>query len=203
MAKHNSKVTEYINKSQDFAKPVLNHLRIIIHEACPELEEKIKWSFPHFNYKDSILCSMAAFKQHCSFGFWLSAQMKDPYGILEIGDDRESMGHLGKITSIKDLPKDKILIKYIHQAMKLIDQGAKLERKPSAKEEIEVPDYFLKAINKNKASKTNFEAFPYSHKKEYIQWIVEAKTDVTRQKRMDQAILWIAEGKGRNWKYEK
>ncbi|MEO6189540.1 MAG: YdeI/OmpD-associated family protein [Saprospiraceae bacterium] len=203
MKKLNPKVDEYINKAQNFAKPILLHFRKIVHSACPEVEEKIKWSFPHYDYNGNMMCSMASFTQHCAINFWLSNQMEDPDGILLIGKDRPSMGHLGRITSIKDLPNERTLIKYIHQAMKLSDQGIKLERKPTIKKELIIPEYFIKALSKNKSAKTNFEAFPYSHKKEYVEWIVDAKTEPTRERRITQAIELIAQGKGRNWKYEK
>lgn len=194
----------YIDKSASFAKPILQHLRNLVQKACPDVTETMKWSFPHFDYKGSILCSMASFKQHCTFGFWLGSIMKDPEGILHSGSEKTAMGHLGQIKSITDLPSDTILIRYIHQAMKLIDSGTKLPKKlPAATDKtVIVPDYFLAALQSNTAALKRFEAFPYSHKKEYVMWITEAKTEVTRQKRMATAIEWIAEGKGRNWKYE-
>jgi len=196
-----SRIDTYIAKAQPFAQPVLEHLRELIHAACPGVEETMKWSFPHFMYKGAILASMASFKQHMAFGFWKASIMNDPHNILTI-TDRDAMGHMGQIRSLKDLPKDKILKEYIKQAAKLNEQGIKIERaKPAAKKELEVPDYFMKAIKKNKAALKTFEAFSTSNKREYVEWITEAKTDDTRDKRMTQAIEWMAEGKVRNWKY--
>jgi uncharacterized protein YdeI (YjbR/CyaY-like superfamily) len=147
---------------------------------------------------------MAAFKQHCAFGFWKAAVMQDTDAILTI-TDREAMGHLGKIQSLKDLPKDAVLKKYIKAAMKLNDEGVKLPPKKKAtekeKQALEIPDYFAKALKKNKAAEKVFDAFSYTNKKEYLMWFEEAKTDVTRTKRIEQALEWIAEGKSRNWKY--
>jgi uncharacterized protein YdeI (YjbR/CyaY-like superfamily) len=198
------RVDAYIEKAAPFAKPILKQLRKVVQTACPDMVETIKWSFPNFDYKGSILCSMAAFKQHCAFGFWLGALMKDPDGILDAAGERTAMGHLGQIKSVDDLPSDKILTKYIHQAMELIDKGTKLPKKPSPAidKTVIVPEYFLTALQANKEAQKRFEAFPYSHKKEYVMWITEAKTEATRQKRIATAIEWIAEGKGRNWKYE-
>lgn len=192
----------YIDKSEAFAKPILQHLRKVIHQGCPEAVETVKWSFPHFEYKGSILCSMAAFKQHCAFGFWLAAQMKDIDGILNT-NEKTAMGNLGQLKSISDLPSDKTILAYIKQAMVLIDSGAKLKKKPAVSTPITTPDYFAAALAKNKKANANFDAFPLSHKKEYIMWITEAKTEATREKRIATAIEWIAEGKGRNWKYER
>lgn len=204
MAKKIKEIDVYIKKSAAFAQPILNHIRELVHETCADVEEKIKWGFPHFDYKGEMMCSMAAFKQHAVMGFWKASLMKDK-ALLEKARSEESMGHLGRITSLKDLPADKKLISYIKEAMKLNDVGAKLPSKTASveKKEIVVPDYFKKAIAKNKKASSVFENFAYSHKKEYIQWITDAKTEETRNKRMATAIEWIAEGKGRNWQYKK
>ncbi len=197
-------IDSYISKSADFSKPILVHLRELIHKACPNVEEKIKWSFPHFDYKGEMMCSMAAFKQHCAFGFWKASLMKDSV-LIENALSESAMGHLGRLTSITDLPADKKIISWIKEAMKLNDLGIKLPSriKTTIKKELEVPGDMIKALSKNKKAMQTFEAFAYSHKKEYIQWICEAKTEVTRDKRIASAVEWISEGKGRNWKYEK
>jgi uncharacterized protein YdeI (YjbR/CyaY-like superfamily) len=204
MAKKDKAMDAYINKSADFAKPILNHLRQLVHKVCPEVEEKMKWSMPHFDYKGEMMCGMAAFKQHASFGFWKAALMKDPV-LIESAKTEVAMGHLGKITSLKDLPGDKKLTAWIKEAMELNDKGIKLPAKAKAteKKELAVPDYFTKALAKNKKAQKVWDGFAYSHKKEYLQWITEAKTETTRESRMATALEWIAEGKGRNWKYEK
>ncbi len=203
MSKKIKAIDDYISKSAAFAQPVLQHFRELLHKACPGVEEKMKWSFPHFDYKQEMMCSMAAFKQHCAISFWKGALMKDKT-LMENAKAEQAMGHVGRITSLKDLPSDKILTGYIKEAMKLNDDGIKVPKPVSTeKKAIEVPDYFLKALGKNKRASQVFEAFAYSHKKEYLQWIIEAKTVDTRNKRMATAIEWIAEGKGRNWKYQK
>ena len=201
MGKKDKRVDAYIEKAQPFAKPILNHLRELVHKGCPDVEETIKWSFPNFEYKGTF-CSMAAFKEHCAFGFWKAALMKDAEKMKD--NQQNAMGHAGKIKSLKDLPPDKIIIGWIKEAAKLNDDGIKLPpRKKVEHKEIIIPDYFNKALNKNKKAVQAFERFPPSHKREYLQWITEAKTDETRNRRMDTAIEWIAEGKGRNWKYER
>jgi uncharacterized protein YdeI (YjbR/CyaY-like superfamily) len=197
-------IDDYIDKSAAFAKPILNHIRELVHKACPHAEEKIKWGFPHFDYKGEMMCSMAAFKQHAVFGFWKAALMKDPV-LIENAKSETAMGHLGKLTSLKDLPADKKIIAWIKEAMLLNEQGVKLppKQKAAGKKELEIPEYFLNALSKNKKAAEIFDAFAYSHKKEYVQWIREAKTEGTRNKRIQAAIEMIAEGKGRNWKYQK
>jgi uncharacterized protein YdeI (YjbR/CyaY-like superfamily) len=204
MGKKDARIDAYIAKVADFAKPIMTHLRDVIHAACPDVEETWKWSFPHFMYKGAILCSMAAFKEHCAFGFWKASLMQDTDKVLEM-KDREAMGHLGRITSLKDLPKDAVLKKYIKAAMKLNEEGVKLPPKVKAsekeKKELKPPDYFIKALKKNKKAEKIFNDFSYTNKKEYIMWFEEAKTDATREKRVEQAVEWIAEGKVRNWKY--
>ena len=202
MGKKEKVIDTYIDKSAAFAKPILNHIRELVHKTCPDVEEKMKWSFPHFDYKGEMMCSMAAFKEHAAFGFWKAPLMKDPV-LAEMAKSEVAMGHLGRITSLKDLPSDKKIVAWIKEAMALNDKGIKLPAKvkPAASKELEVPDYFIKALSKNKKAKQTFDGFSYSNKKEYVMWITEAKTEDTRNKRMATSIEWLAEGKIRNWKY--
>lgn len=204
MVKKDPRVDEYIAKAADFAKPVLQHFRELVHSACPETQETIKWGFPHFDYLNAPMCSMASFKQHCAVSFWKAALMKGGEKLVDKAKTEEAMGHLGRITSVKDLPGDTTLKKYIKEAMRLNEEGIKIVKvKPTPKKEVEVPDYFTKALNKNKKAKTTFDAFSPSHRREYLSWITEAKTEETRSKRMTQALEWMSEGKNRNWKYQK
>ncbi len=201
MGKKDKRVDAYIAKAAEFAKPILNHLRELVHKACPEVEETIKWAFASFDYKGPF-CSMAAFKAHCAFGFWKAALMEDADKLK--GNQQNAMGHAGKIKNLSDLPSDKILISWIKEAAKLNDDGIKLPpRKKIEKKDLVIPDYFTKALSKNKKALKAFKDFSPSHKREYTQWITEAKTVETRNRRMDKAFEWIAEGKGRNWKYER
>jgi uncharacterized protein YdeI (YjbR/CyaY-like superfamily) len=196
------RIDKYIDKSADYAKPILRHLRELVHRACPQVSETMKWSFPHFEYK-GILCSMAAYKKHCSFGFWKAALMDDSEQYLNrIGNT--GMGHFDRITNLNDLPKDKVMIAYIKEAVKLNENDIKLPPRPkSSVKEMPIPKELAAAFKKNKKAATNFENFPPSHRKDYIQWVAEAKTDTTRSKRIETAIEWISEGKGRNWKYDR
>lgn len=194
------RIDAYINKAEDFAKPILLHIRKLVHTACPDITETMKWSFPHFEYK-GVVCSMASFKQHCAFGFWKAAIMQDPNNILQT-KDRGAMGHFDRITTIRDLPADKIMIAYIKEAVTLNEKGVKLPSKPKADPKtLEIPAYITTALKKNKKAYSTFESFPYSHKKEYISWITEAKTEPTREKRIATMLEWLEEGKDRNWKY--
>lgn len=202
MGKKDKCIDAYIAKSAEFAQPILAHLRQLVHEACPDVEETIKWGFAAFDYK-GVMCTMASFKQHCAFGFWKAAIMKDAGELTT--NQNTAMGHLGKITSLKVLPTDKKLIALIKEAAKLNEDGVKLPAKTklAATTMVATPDYFFKELKKNKKALAIFEAFAPSHRKEYNQWVIDAKTEETRNRRIAQAIEWIAEGKGRNWKYEK
>ncbi|GIV01873.1 MAG: hypothetical protein KatS3mg015_0703 [Fimbriimonadales bacterium] len=200
MPRTDPRVDQYIASAAEFAQPILTHLRELVHRACPEVEETMKWSFPHFEFK-GVLCSMAAFKHHCAFGFWKASLMKDPKGILREG---EAMGHLGKITSLDDLPPDRVLLAYIREAVELNEKGVKLPaKKSSASKPVRVPKDFQEALKANPKAQATFKSFPPSHKREYVEWIEEAKRDATRQRRIQTAIEWLAEGKSRNWKYER
>jgi uncharacterized protein YdeI (YjbR/CyaY-like superfamily) len=202
LGKKDKKIDAYVQKSADFAKPILEHLRTMVHKACPQTEEAIKWGFPHFLY-EGILCSMAAFKQHCVFAFWKGSIMKDPYNVMSVMG-KTAMGNFGRITRRSDLPSDKILIEYIKEAAKLNENDISIPRKVVAKrKELIIPDYFQKALQKNKKSLATFEEFSFTNKKEYLEWITEAKSPETQARRLATAIEWMAEGKIRNWKYVK
>ena len=203
MPTNDKRIDAYIVKAQPFAKPILKHIRELVHKACPDVEETLKWSFPHFDYKGEMMCSMAAFKQHCAFGFWKASLMKDKK-LVENAKSESSMGHFGRIASLNDLPSDKKMLAYIKEAMKLNDERVKV-KKPVSKEKkvLLVPGYFLAAVKKNKKALATFQGFSYSNKKEYVEWITEAKTEETREQRLATAVEWMAEGKVRNWKYLK
>ncbi|WP_118951058.1 YdeI/OmpD-associated family protein [Taibaiella helva] len=197
------RIDAYIEKAAPFAQPILNHIRALIHEHCPDIQENIKWGFPHFDYKGKSHFSLASFKQHCAFGFWLAGAMKDPKGILQL-EEKSAMGSLGKITALKDLPSDKIFATYLKESIRLADEGIKAPKAPKKAEALpmEVPEAFRKALAKNKKAQAVFEQFAPSHRKEYLEWISEAKREETRTKRIEQAIAWMAEGKPRHWKYQ-
>jgi uncharacterized protein YdeI (YjbR/CyaY-like superfamily) len=201
--KTDSRVDHYIMESEPFAQPILNHLRNLVHIACPDVIETIKWSFPNFDYKGSPLCHMASFKKHCAFGFWLGTKIKDTHGLFITEGPEKAMGQLGQITSVKQLPPDEILIEYILQACSLIEQGVKLSKTPAQKKPIDIPDYVQKALNADKKARSHFDGFTPAQQREYLVWITEAKTEATRLKRLDTMLEWVAQGKKMNWKYEK
>jgi uncharacterized protein YdeI (YjbR/CyaY-like superfamily) len=201
----NKKIDAYIVKSADFAIPILEHLRRLVHQACPDVEETIKWGMPFFDH-NGPLCMMASFKQHAVFGFWKASLLNDPKKYLQARstDGGSAMGHFGKLTSLKDLPPDKVIKDFIKQAVKVNEAGIKVPAKQnSEKKEIEVPAYLMDALKRNRRALATFTGFSYSNKKDYVEWITEAKTEATREKRLETALEWMAEGKVRNWKYLK
>ena len=192
------RIDAYIEKSADFAQPILIHLRKLIHKACPHATETMKWSMPSFEYK-GILCGFAAFKQHCTFGFWKQSLMETD----AFPKNKTAMGSFGRLTSVKDLPSDEVMIGLIHQAVELNEKGVKVPKKPATtKKDLIIPNELTKVLSKNKKAKTVFDNFSYSQKKEYVEWIVDAKTEPTRNKRLATTVEWLSEGKRRNWKYE-
>src|SRR5215469_2540566 len=194
------RVDAYIAKSADFAKPILKHLRKLVHTACPDVEETLKWSMPTFVHK-GIVCGMAAFKEHCAFGTWKHSLITTK---LTTNDkSHEAMGQLGRLTSLADLPPDKLLLKYVKEAVRLNEEGVKVPRpkRSTAKKGLVVPDYFSAALKKNRKAWDTFVSFSYSHRKEYVEWVTEAKRDETRAQRIETSITWLADGKARNWKY--
>ena len=196
------RVDAYINKSAPFAQPILTHIRELVHKTLPDITEDIKWSMPFFLYKGQLFGNIAAFKAHCSFGLFGKA-MRDY--LKEQGvDEKDGMGSLGKIATLKDLPPNKTLVTYIKHAAMLIDDGARTMTRPkkAARPAPETPPELAAAIKKNKAAAKVWSDFAPGCRREYTEWITEAKREETKQKRITQAVEWIAEGKQRNWKYQ-
>lgn len=199
------KVTQYIEDSADFARPILDHLREQIHRNCPDVVESIKWAIPHFDHKDDFMCVLASAKNYCSLTFIKSEFMSDP---RFAGGKKVKPGErfMSRITSMSELPSDDELAGFIKQAMDLNDRGVKLDKTAKAAPSstpLDTPAYFLEALSTNSVAKEVFETQSASFRKNYIVWLESAKADATRQRRIDEALEWIAGGKGRFWKYEK
>ena len=195
MGKRDPRVDAYIQKSAEFARPILTHVREIVHQAVPEAEETIKWGAPHFEYK-GVLCGLAGFKQHCNVIIWKASM------VIGEGANAEG-GPLRNITTLADLPPDRALMTWLAQAAELNAAGVKKPRTAKPKKALAVPAELKKALSRNQRAAAAFQKFPPSHKREYSQWIADAKTSETRERRAATAVDWIAEGKSRNWKYEK
>ena len=197
------RVDAYIARSADFAKPILNRLRAIVHQTFPDVEETIKWGFPFFLHH-GILGGMSAFKQHCAFILWKGSSLPDPEGIFD-KEREEGMGHLGRITDVSQLPTQKIFKAYLMEVAKRNEADRQSPKrsmpKSKGKKELKIPDELSQALKKNKKAAKAFEAFSPSNKKEYADWIVEAKAESTRSSRLKTAMEWIEEGKPRNWTY--
>lgn len=203
------RIDAYIAKSADFARPILEYARALVHEACPGVEETIKWGMPTFVHAGAILCGMAAFKHHASFGFWRHAEV--------VGGERgEGMGSFGKLASVRDLPPRRQLLAYLRKAMRLGEAAAKTavaksadakparaKKSPAAKALPSMPADFAAALRAAPTARAQFDAFAPSHRREYLDWIIEAKRPETRARRIAQAIAWLGEGKSRHWKYER
>jgi uncharacterized protein YdeI (YjbR/CyaY-like superfamily) len=195
MAATDPRVDAYIDAAPEFARPVLTHLRAAVHAACPEAEETLKWSRPHFMLDGKILAGMSAFKAHCAFGMWRREAVED---------DRsgQGMGQFGRIESVKDLPPLAALKQQLKQAAELIRAGTRPALKRAPRPRLEAPPELLTALKANAAARRHFEAFAPSKQRDYVEWILEAKREETREKRIAQAVEWLAEGKSRHWKYE-
>jgi uncharacterized protein YdeI (YjbR/CyaY-like superfamily) len=196
MGTRDPRIDAYIARSANFAQPILTHLREVVHTACPVVEETMKWSGPHFMY-EGMLCGMASFRAHCTFGFWKGRL------IVDDGRSTEAMGQFGRITSLGELPSRKVLTAYIKKAMELNEKGIKspTRMKRAPRREAKVPKDLAAALGKNKKARATFDNFTRSNRREYVEWITEARTEATRQRRLETAIEWMAEGKSRKWKY--
>ena len=200
MGSRDPRVDAYIAGAMPFARPILTYIRKVVHAGCPGVEEGMKWSFPHF-MSDGILCSMAAFQKHCAFGFWKGALLNNG---KRTPQSRGPMGQYGRITKITDLPRPKEFTALVRKAAALNAAGVKVPRRaPAMKPAVKTPADLMKALRANTKALDAFKAFSPSHKREYITWITEAKTDETRQRRVMTAVDWIEHGKSRHWMYAR
>lgn len=199
-------VDAYIAKAPAFAQPILTQIRKLVHKTIPEAEEAIKWSMPFFLYRGIIIGNIAAFKEHCSFGLW----NENVQGVVQDGVEKRGggMGSFGKLTSLANLPSDAKLKPLLLEAARKIEAGERTKnwagrtKKDKPAKPVEVPEALAAALKKNKAASKNFETMSPSCRREYAEWIAEAKREETREKRIVTAIEWISEGKQRNWKYQ-
>ena len=195
MGSKDKRVDAFIEGANPFAKPILRRLRTWVHRHAPGVEETLKWGMPHFQYRGKMFCGMSAFKEHCGFGFWHPMMRRDDTSL-------EGMGSFGKIRTVDDLPTEAEFAKMAREAMRLTDEGVKAPPKPKAEQkELVVPKALADALKRSKAAAKTFDEFSYSHRREYIEWIAEAKTDETRERRVKTTIEQLAEGKPRHWKY--
>jgi uncharacterized protein YdeI (YjbR/CyaY-like superfamily) len=203
MSNLDPRIDRYIAEAPEFARPILMHLRQLVHSACPQVEETIKWNMPFFTHQ-GMVCHMAAFKAHSSLGFWNRQLIAARYPDFE-SISGDGMGQFGRLRSVKDLPKDSAIMKYVREAVRLNEAGVKKPaRDPKArKAEPKVPLELIRGLKTSKAAADTFMEFSPSHRREYIEWIAEAKRPETRAKRVATAIEWLAEGKTRHWKYAK
>jgi uncharacterized protein YdeI (YjbR/CyaY-like superfamily) len=203
MGKRDARIDDYIAKAPDYARPILIYLRKAVHDACPDVEETMKWSRPSFARK-GMICVMSAFKHYCVFMFW---KRKLIPGLNEDrdGEKEQGGGRLEKITGVADLPSGRMLRGHIQAAVRLNEKGIKLPGRPknAARKPLVIPPVLKAALKKSKKAHATFEGFSYSHQKEYVEWITGAKTEETRNRRLATALEWLAEGKPRNWKYQK
>jgi uncharacterized protein YdeI (YjbR/CyaY-like superfamily) len=200
MSRKDAGIDSYIANSPAFARPILKHLRKVVHAGCPDVQEKIKWSMPHFDYKGMFI-GMAAFKQHCSFGFWREAAL----ALGGNGEDADGMGQFGRITALSDLPDEMTLISYVRKAVEIKDAGVKLPEEPKRKapaKPVEVPDYLLNRLKRNAKARKTWDGFSPSHRKEYVEWLNGAKREETREKRLETTLEQLAAGRPLNWRYQ-
>lgn len=191
------RVDAYIAKAPEFSRPILVHLREVVHAGCPDVVETIKWGMPSFEHH-GILAGMAAFKAHCVFGFWKHELM-----LASDARAKEAMGSFGCLRTLDDLPSRAVLLRYVKQARQLNEDGVKAPRtKTARKEPAAMHPEFARALERRTAARKTFESFSPSQQREYTEWVADAKRDETRAKRIETALEWLSEGKRRNWKYE-
>lgn len=191
------RIDRYINAAAPFAQPILRHLRELVHEACPDVEESVKWGMPFFVHHGN-LCFMAAFTAHAGFGFWRGGAALGGSSAAKPG----AMGQFGRLTSVRDLPGRRTLVAAVRRAAQLNEAGKPAaparRRKPAPR----TPADLQAALRRAAKASATWKALAPSHRREYVEWITEAKRPETRRRRVATAVGWLAAGKRRNWKYE-
>ena len=190
------RVDAYIAKAQPFAQPILTHLRELVHEHAPGAQETLKWGVPHFVLHGQNLAGMAAFKGHATFGFWRDEE------VTGSPRDTEAMGSMGRLASLADLPSDRQMAVYIAKAATLCAEGKPKRAAPKPKAALDLPDDLGAALKVNTAAQGHWDAFSPGKRRDYIEWVLEAKREETRVKRIETIVAQVAEGKDRNWKYK-
>lgn len=198
MAKPDPRIDALIEKSADFAKPILRHIRKLVRAACPEVEETLKWRMPAYMHK-GIICMTPAFKRHCALIFWHPSVRKG----LKSANSKDDWGGLRKIIALSGLPPDSAIKKAVKESVELNESGKKNKRPTPTKKPMKIPPYFMAFLRKNKKALAAFQGFSPSHQREYVTWITEAKQESTRQRRLAEMVKMLIEGKSRNWKYER
>lgn len=199
MAKKDPRIDAYIAKAKPFARPILKHLRKLMHQGCPDVDETIKWGSPHFDYQGGPMAGMASFTEHAVFGFWKASLLSG----AKTSKSAEAMGQFGRIASLGDLPADAKILKMVREAAKLNQQGITVKRPKNPKAPLPMPADLAKALAKNKPAKATFEGLPPSQRREYLEWLLEAKREETRATRFKSALALLAEGKSLHWKYQR
>lgn len=197
MGKKDKRIDAYIARAPEFARPILSHIRAVVHEACPDVQENVKWGMPSFEY-EGLLCGMAAFKQHATFGFWKGKLIVDSNG----RNLEDAMGQFGRITQVADLPARRVLAGYVKKAMALNESGTTVKRAVKAKPVLRMPADFKAALAKSRKALATYETLPASARREYLEWVLGAKQAATRARRIATSVEWLAEGRRLNWKYE-
>lgn len=199
MSQHDPRIDTYIAQAADFARPILERARELVHQTSDEIEETLKWGMPTFMYRGKILCGMAAFKQHAVFGFWKGKLIVDTKG----RSVEEAMGQFGCLTSVKDLPAKRVLVGYVKKAMELNETGTTVKRATKAKPALRMPADLKNALENSRTADAHWDELPRGAKRDYLEWVLEAKQPATRARRIATTVEWVAAGKKRNWKYEK
>ena len=204
MRRTDPRVDAYIERAPEYARPILNKLRRLFHRACPSIEENIKWGTPSFEH-GGLVVGMAAFRKHVSFGFWKARAMSDPEGLF--GGNAKASPFAIKVASVKGLPADKVIVAYVKEAVELNEKGAKAKpagaKKKKARPAPKLPDDFAATLRRNEKAWATYQELSPSNKREYVEWVSDAKREATREKRIATAVEWMAEGKERNWKYKR
>ena len=199
MVRRDKRIDGQIAKAAPFARPIMTRLREAVHAGCPDVVETLKWSRPSFEHH-GLLCGVAAFKAHCSFGFWKHALLVERGG-PKAATELEA---LGRITDVSELPPKARLVRYVRLAAKLNEDGVSVPRtRAKPKPPVAVPADLKRGLSGNARAQACFGTLSPSHRREYVEWITEARQDETRQRRLATALEWLAQGKTRNWKYEK
>lgn len=189
-------ITAYIEKATPEFKEVMIALRSVLNNPNFDIKEDWKWGAPNFN-NEGMICWLAHFRNHVGMNFFKGTLIKDKYNLFTHYREEKGNRQL-KFSDINQIIPEQIEY-YIEEAIKLNQENIKVVKKEI---DTSLPLDLETELNNNPKAKMFFESLAPSYKRDYIEWIEEAKREATRTKRLATTMEWLSEGKKKNWKYE-
>jgi hypothetical protein len=191
------RINLYIAELPDWQRKHLVRVRQLIHSTEERIEEAWRGNAPHFDHQGSLI-GMHAFKSCVSIWFHKGASLKDGHGLFKLTEkDAEREVRKYKIHEGESI-NEKAFLDLLKQALKVnAAQAGGAETKPTSRALV-VPSDMEQVLRKDEQAWAQWEGLAASHKREYVEWITDAKQDETRKRRLAKALEMIRDGQAKN-----